>query len=106
MRLFRDVQTATGRAVRSSFLVVSNYFLLPTLVLLIAAVGAAAQAPSGSVEGKVTYTGNPPKMTPIDMSKEAICQKEHNPPALTQAVVTGPGNALQYVVVYISAGEK
>ncbi|MEO6923750.1 MAG: carboxypeptidase regulatory-like domain-containing protein [Bryocella sp.] len=40
------------------------------------------------------------------MSKEPVCAKEHNPPDKTQNVVTGSGNALQYVVVYISAGDK
>jgi plastocyanin len=67
--------------------------------------GSAGQAPTGAIEGKVTFTGTPPKMKPIDMSREPICAKEHNPPLQTQTVVTGPGNALQYVVVYISAGE-
>jgi hypothetical protein len=44
-------------------------------------------------------------MKPIDMSKEPTCAKEHTPPLETQNVTTGPGNALEYVVVYISAGE-
>jgi len=68
-------------------------------------VSAAPPAGSGNIEGKVTYTGTPPKMKPIDMSKEPTCAKEHNPPETVQTVVTGPGNALEYVVVYISAGE-
>ena len=68
--------------------------------------GSAGQAPSGTIEGKVTYTGTPPKMKPIDMHQEPVCAKEHNSPLETQAVVTGPGNALEYVVVYISAGES
>src|SRR6202166_1936270 len=61
---------------------------------------------SAAITGKVTYTGTPPKMKPIDMAKEPTCAKEHNPPLLSENVVTGPGNALQYVVVYISAGEQ
>src|SRR5215469_7435992 len=85
---------------RSGLQIVSDYLLLPTVVLLVAVAGAAAQAPSGTIEGKVSYTGTPPKMRPIDMSKEPTCQKEHNPPALSQNVVTGPGNGLQYAVVY------
>ena len=83
-----------------------RYVLIPAAIVLSVAVGSAGPAPAGGVEGKVTYTGTPPKMKPIDMAKEPTCQKEHNPPELTQNVVTGPGNALQYVVVYISAGEK
>jgi Carboxypeptidase regulatory-like domain len=60
---------------------------------------------SGTIEGKVTFAGTPPKMKPIDMGKEPACAKMYNSTQLTQSVVTGPGNALQYVVVYISAGE-
>ena len=67
-------------------------------------VPANPRADSGTIEGKVTYTGTPPKMKPIDMAKEPTCAKEHNPPEMAQNVVTGPGNALEYVVVYISAG--
>jgi plastocyanin len=65
---------------------------------------AGSPAATGTIEGKVTYTGTPPKMKPIDMSKEPVCAKEHNPPELIQTVTTGPGNALEYAVVYVSAG--
>jgi hypothetical protein len=68
-------------------------------------VSSANPQGSGTIEGKVTYTGTPPKMKPIDMSKEPACAKMYSSPPLSQTVVTGPGNALQYVVVYISAGE-
>src|SRR5258708_10178114 len=82
----------------------ARYVLLPVLFALMAAVASVGPAPAGTIEGKVTYTGTPPKMKPIDMSKEPTCAKEHNPPLPSENVVTGPGNALQYVVVYISAG--
>jgi len=58
----------------------------------------------GTVSGKVTYTGTPVKPKPIDMSKEPSCAKQHNPPVTTETVVTGQGNTLENVVVYISAG--
>jgi hypothetical protein len=45
-------------------------------------------------------------MKPINMAKEPSCAKQHATPVLEQNVVTGPGNALQWVVVYISAGDK
>jgi hypothetical protein len=86
----------------------SKHIVLPFLaVLAVSALMSAAKPPAGSgtIEGKVTYTGTPPKMKPIDMAKEPTCAKEHTPPEMTQNVVTGPGNTLQYVVVYISAGE-
>ena len=81
--------------------------LLPFVGLLagsVVVVLANPRADSGTIEGKVTYTGTPPKMKPIDMAKEPTCAKEHNPPEMAQNVVTGPGNVLEYVVVYISAG--
>ncbi|MFY9530144.1 MAG: carboxypeptidase regulatory-like domain-containing protein [Candidatus Acidiferrales bacterium] len=87
----------------------TKYVSILALVVLagfVIAVLGAPPAGSGAIEGKVTYTGTPPKMKPIDMAKEPTCAKEHNPPEMTQNVVTGPGNALQYVVVYISAGEQ
>jgi Carboxypeptidase regulatory-like domain len=58
----------------------------------------------GSVSGKVTYEGTPAKQKPIDMSKEPSCAKQYQTPPTTETVVTGPGNSLADVVVYISAG--
>jgi len=59
---------------------------------------------AGTVSGKVTYTGTPAHQKPIDMSKEPSCAKQHATPITTETVVTGPGNALENVVVYISSG--
>lgn len=88
-------------------------YMLLILGLVVAAGSAlmmlAAPAPpaaSATVSGKVTYTGTPPKMKPIDMSKEPTCAKEHVPPETTENVVTHPPDALEYVVVYISAGDQ
>jgi plastocyanin len=58
----------------------------------------------GAVSGKITFTGALPKAKPIDMSKEPECVKLHPKGLLTEDVVKGPGNTLQNVVVYISAG--
>jgi plastocyanin len=71
--------------------------------LSIAAIVTAAPG-GGTVTGKVTYTGTPIKPKPIDMSKEPSCAKQHTTPEMTETVVTGPGNILENVVVYISAG--
>jgi hypothetical protein len=59
---------------------------------------------AGTVTGKVTYTGTPAKQKPIDMSKEPSCAKQHATPITGETVVTGPNNALENVVVYVSAG--
>jgi plastocyanin len=68
------------------------------------AVRLSGSAPADAITGTVTYTGTLPKMKPIDMAKEPSCASKHPTPALTESVETGPGNALENVVVYVSAG--
>lgn len=61
----------------------------------------------GTVSGKVTVVGNVPKPKALDVSKEPACMKAHwNDPLYPENVVTGPGNTLRNVVVYISAGDS
>ena len=59
---------------------------------------------AGTVTGKITYTGTPAHQKPIDMSKEPSCAKQHATPITTESVVTGSGNTLENVVVYVSSG--
>jgi plastocyanin len=76
---------------------------LATLIFSAMAVGGAN--PAGvTVSGKVTYEGTLAKMKPLDMSKEPSCAKMYTTPPLAETVVTGPGNGLENVVVYVSAG--
>jgi plastocyanin len=74
------------------------------LAVLAASAIAWAGPGGGSVSGKVTYEGTPAKQKPIDMSKEPSCASQHATPITTETVVVGPGNALENVVVYVSAG--
>src|SRR5437763_1905994 len=74
-----------------------------TGALALAAIITAASG-GGTVTGKVTYTGTPAKPKTIDMSKEPSCAKQHTMPQTSETVITGPGNTLENVVVYISAG--
>src|ERR1700681_2071912 len=74
------------------------------LAVLAASAIAFAGPSGGSVSGKVTYESTHAKQKPIDMSKEPSCAQQHPTPITTETVVVGPGNALQNVVVYISAG--
>jgi plastocyanin len=76
-------------------------------LVLVAASGVAVAGPKpagGTISGKVTYEGTPAKMKPIDMSKEPSCAKMYTTPPLAETVVTGAGNSLENVVVYVSAG--
>ena len=74
------------------------------LGLLCSVAMAFAGPGGGTVTGKVTLDGTPPKPKAIDMSKEPACAKQYATPLTTETVVVGPGNALEYVVVYISVG--
>jgi plastocyanin len=78
------------------------------LALAASVMGALAGSGTGagSVGGTVTFTGTPPKMRPIDMSKEPGCAAQHATPVMNETVVSGPGNTVQNVVVYISAGDQ
>lgn len=81
-------------------------------ILAVAALGAGVtaalptgHAAAGAVSGTITFTGTPPKMRPIDMAKEPTCAAQHPTPVMNENVVTGPGNTMKNVVIYISAGD-
>lgn len=78
-----------------------------SLVVLAMLSVPAAGIPSpggGTLSGKVTFTGTPPKAKPIDMSKQPECVKLRPEGLKTEDVVAGPGSTLGDVVVYVSAG--
>src|SRR6267142_1195831 len=81
-----------------------KHVVMAGAVMLAASAVALAEPAGGTVSGKVTYEGTPARMKPIDMSKEPSCAKMYATPPLVETVVTGSGNSLQDVVVYISAG--
>ena len=71
-------------------------------------LGAAALYPhpgSGTISGKVTYTGKPAKPKPINMSAQPECIKLHPNGLYSEDVLTGSGDTLENVLVYISAGD-
>jgi len=60
----------------------------------------------GTLTGIVSFKGTPLKAKPLDLTKEPDCAKMHaTDPLLDETVVTGRGNGLANVVVYISSGE-
>lgn len=68
------------------------------------ATATIAPTPVGIITGTVTYKGSLPRAKLIDTSKEPTCAKLRAGPLMTEDVVTGPGNALKNVVVYVSSG--
>jgi hypothetical protein len=65
---------------------------------------ASARPQNGGVSGHVTFDGTPAKPRTIDMSQEPSCAKQYARPVTAENVITGPGNALENVVVYVAAG--
>ena len=83
--------------------------LLAMLVLVSCGVLFLGQRVSAAGEGKITgsvkFTGTPPHMKGIDMSKDPYCVKAHaDSPAHLENVVVGQGGGLDNVVLYISEG--
>jgi carboxypeptidase family protein len=77
---------------------------VPVLCVLCLPWGLYSKPETGTISGKITFTGTPAKARPIDTSKEPECAKVHPEKMVTDDVVTGPGNVLQNVVVHVSAG--
>ncbi len=81
-----------------------KHIYLAGVAILAAATMTSAVPGGGTITGRITYEGTPAKQKVIDMSKEPSCAKQYTTPLTTETVVTGPNNALENVVVYISAG--
>lgn len=79
-------------------------YIVGLAAVVACAIMVHANPSGGTVSGNVTYEGTPAKQKTIDMSKEPSCAKQHATPIVTETVVTGPNNALDNVVVYVSAG--
>jgi plastocyanin len=74
--------------------------------MAVTAIGSPGGNGSASINGKVTLNGTPPKPKPFDLSKEPECAKMHaSNPLFPKNVLTGPGNGLRNVVVYVSSGD-
>lgn len=73
---------------------------------VLCAPGIIAAQDNAEISGRVSYTGTPAKPETVDMSKQPECIKLRGRALTTEKVVTGPGNTLQNVVVYISSGES
>src|ERR1700674_2267778 len=91
---------------KRNFPILAIAFLVSSAASTKAGRFTAPSAASGNVEGTISYTGTPPKMKPIDMAKEPTCAKQHATPVMTEAVGVRPGNTLEDVVVYVSAGDQ
>jgi len=74
--------------------------------LLVCSPLSISANPAGTrVVGQVTFNGSVGKLKALDLSKEPVCAKLHaSQPLYPESILTGPGNSLRNVVVYVSAG--
>jgi plastocyanin len=89
-----------------------NFYLLTMAIAVLAlslsgrmsaGLGSPADS-SSSLKGEVKFEGVAPKPSPIDMSADPLCAKEHATPATTEDIVVGANGGLANVVVYVSDG--
>jgi carboxypeptidase family protein len=65
---------------------------------------AAAAGGTGSITGKVMFSGEAPKPTAIKMDADAYCKAQHEQTATSESVVTNPDGTLRNVFVYVKSG--
>ena len=78
--------------------------MMAVAIFTMLTISSSARPGNGSIAGRVSFDGTPAKAHTIDMSMEPSCAKQYAKPVAAENVVTGPDNALENVVVYISAG--
>jgi len=81
------------------------FAMLAVFLLCAACALLHAGTTSARITGKVIVGGTLPRLKPVDLSKDPVCAQLHaGQHLLPDTVVTGPGNSLRNVVVYISSG--
>ncbi len=89
---------------RSRLIGVTLSSLLLFLLLQVTSVAGHAQTVGGTITGRVTFSGTPPKRRQISMSKDPVCAKEHKSPVYYQDGAVEPDGSLPYAFVYIQSG--
>ena len=70
-----------------------------------AAAPAVDEASAATVTGKVSFTGEKPKVANIDMSANPACARAHSgAPAKSEEVVINDNGTLKNVLVYVKSG--
>lgn len=65
---------------------------------------AIDQANTGSISGKVAFSGEAPKMKTIDMSGTAACAQQHPAPQEAEDIVVNGNHTLKNVFVWVKEG--
>ncbi len=78
-----------------------NFLVAAACAAYVSSVGAVA----GSITGTVTYSGEIPKLPPVDLSSDPACAAMHgdNPP-VNEVLVLGDGQTLANILVRVTKG--
>jgi plastocyanin len=60
----------------------------------------------GTITGKVSFQGDPPKMAKLAMDSDAACASKHSGPVLAEQVAVNSNGTLKNVFVYVKSGLK
>ena len=85
--------------------------VLLSLASLLAASGPSRSTPApdegGTISGKVSFNGEPPKMPPISFDADPVCSQMHQGQKATKEEVVVNGNGtLKNVLVYVKSSSK
>lgn len=61
-------------------------------------------ATAGTVTGMISFDGQAPEGTPIDMSEEPSCAEQHGEPPMRMPAIVGADGGLANVFVYVKEG--
>ena len=59
---------------------------------------------AGSITGKINFTGTAPKLEPISMGADPVCQSLHSESVYPETVVANDNGTLRNVFVYVKEG--
>jgi plastocyanin len=83
-----------------------NHILKRSSVITAIFVIAISGLYGGGIKGTVKYEGKVPKMRPLKMAADPICDMKHDAPVRAEWLLAGPGGELKNVFVYVKEGVK
>ncbi len=69
-----------------------------------AAAGPAAPTGSASITGTITYQGDVPRFSPLEMNADPLCAAKHSEPVYPETLVLGDGKTVGNVFVTVTSG--
>lgn len=74
------------------------------LILGFLSIATGLPAAGGTIKGTIHFEGSGPKLKPIKMDADPVCQADHAEPVYSETVVINDNSTLKNVLVSIAAG--